>query len=44
MSAKGEAKSAVCAEITGNMVKIEPCKNTGLEVWFDKEPTQVLTA
>lgn len=41
MSAKGEGRNQVCAEIVGDKVKIEPNKSTGLEISFDKEPTQV---
>ncbi len=41
MSAKGEGRNHVCAEIVGDMVKIQPNKTAGLDISFDKEPTQV---
>ena len=43
MSAKGEGRSDVYAQIVGEVVKIHPKEIPGLTVSFDKKPTQVST-
>ena len=41
MSAKGEGRSQVYAQIVGEVVKVHPNHVAGLTVSFDKKPTQV---
>ena len=41
MSAKGEGRSDVYAQIVGEVVKIKPIDIAGLTISFDKKPTQV---
>ena len=40
MSAKGEGRSQVYAQIVGEAVNIHPNEIAGLTVSFDKKPTQ----
>ena len=41
MSAKGEGRSQVYAQIVGDVVKVRPSEAARLSVSFDKKPTQV---
>ena len=41
MSAKGEGRSQVYAQIVGDVVEVHPTKKTGSTISFDKEPTLV---
>ena len=41
MSAKGEGRSQVYAEIVGDVVEVHAKEKSGLAVLFDKRPTQV---
>ena len=41
MSAKGEGRSQVYAQIVGDVVRVHPSEAARLSVSFDKKPTQV---
>ena len=41
MSAKGEGRSQVYAQIVGDVVEVHSSEKTGLTISFDKKPTLV---